>query len=54
MSGDFELGGQDEMDPTSSVTFLTSLREVWDAEQASICVYKTYTFILCLNDRSFR
>ncbi len=25
MSDDFELGGEDEMEPTSSVTFSTSL-----------------------------
>ncbi len=28
MSDDFELGGEDEMDPTSSV-----LREIWDAHR---------------------
>ncbi len=38
MSDHFEL--EDEMDPTSSVTFSTSLREARIAEQASICVYK--------------
>ncbi len=33
---------------------ITYLCEVWDiAEQASICAYRTYTFIY-FNDRSFR
>ncbi len=47
MSDDFELGGEGEMEPTSSVSFSTLLREVWDAhwKQASICVYKAYPFI---------
>ncbi len=31
MLDDFELGGEGEMEPTSSVTFSTSLCEVWDA-----------------------
>ncbi len=47
MSDDFELGGEDEMEPTSSVTFstyLTSRTRI--AKQASICVYKAYTFLL--------
>ncbi len=30
MSDDFELGGEGEMEPTSSVTFSTSLCKVWD------------------------
>ncbi len=30
MSDDFELGGEDEMEAMSSVTFSTQLREVWD------------------------
>ncbi len=47
MSDDFE----DEMDPTSSVTFSTSLRITWSLGRASktgehLCVYKAYTFIL--------
>ncbi len=33
MSDDFELGGEGEMEPTSSATFSTSLREVWDAHR---------------------
>ncbi len=33
MSDDFKLGGEDEMEPTSNVTFSTSLRKVWDAQQ---------------------
>ncbi len=47
MSDDFELGGEDEMKPTSSVTFQRNyvLREACIAEQASICVYKAYIFI---------
>ncbi len=47
MSDDFELG-EHEMEPTSSVTFSTSLREVRVAEQskASIWVYKAYMFLL--------
>ncbi len=47
MSDDFQLGGEDEMEPTSSVTFstyVTSRTRI--AEQASICVYKAYTFLL--------
>ncbi len=31
MSDDFELGGEDEMEPTSNVTFSKLLCEVWDA-----------------------
>ncbi len=47
ISNDFELGGEDEMESTSSVTFSMLLREVWDAcrKQASISVYKAYTCI---------
>ncbi len=47
MSDDFELGAEDEMEPTSSVAFSTSLCEAHVAEQskASICVYKAYTFV---------
>ncbi len=30
MSDDFELGREGEMEPTSSVTFSTSLHKVWD------------------------
>ncbi len=47
MSDDFELG-KEEMEPTSSVTFSTSLREVWDAHRRTgehLCVYEAYTFI---------
>ncbi len=43
MSDDFELG-EDEMEPTSSVTFWTSLLMTGITEQASICVYKAYNF----------
>ncbi len=49
MSDDFERGGEDEMKPTSSVTFSASLRmKSWThiAEQASICVYKAYQLLL--------
>ncbi len=45
MSDDFELG-EDEMEPTSSVTFLT--RGVWDVHRRTgehFCVYKANTFI---------
>ncbi len=35
MSDDFELGGQDEMEPTSSVTFSTSLRITRNLGRAS-------------------
>ncbi len=46
MSDDFELGGEDEMEPTSSVTFSTYVTSrTCVAEQASICVYKAYTFL---------
>ncbi len=45
MSDHFEL--EDEMDPTSSVTFSTSLREARIAEQASICVYKDIHVLIC-------
>ncbi len=38
MTDDIELGGEDETEPTSSVTFSTSLRE----EQTSICVFKKH------------
>ncbi len=41
MSDDFELGGEDEMDPTSSVKSGTHI-----AEQVSMCVYEAYTFFL--------
>ncbi len=48
MSDDFELG-EDEMEPTSSVTFSSHyvLREACIVEQSKvrICVYKAYTFI---------
>ncbi len=46
MLDDFELGGEDEMEPTSTLTFSTSLRKVWDAQQkqASICVYEADNF----------
>ncbi len=56
MSDDFELGGEDEMEPTSSVTFSTYVTsQTCIAEQASICVYKAYTFFFFnLNDPSFR
>ncbi len=32
---DFELGGEDEMEPTSSMTFQRKyvLREIWDAHR---------------------
>ncbi len=33
MSDDFELGGEGEMEPTSSVTFSTSLCKVWDVHR---------------------
>ncbi len=33
MSDNFALGGEDEMEPTSSVPFSTSLRKVWDAHR---------------------
>ncbi len=51
MSDDFELEGQDEMEPTSSVTFLMSLHITWSLGRAlktgeHLCVYKAYTFIL--------
>ncbi len=45
MSDDFELGGEDEMDPTSNVTFSTLLRDVWDAHRRTgehLCVYVTF------------
>ncbi len=50
MSDDFELGGEDEMDPTSSVTFSTSLRITWSLGRASktgeyLYVYKAYIYI---------
>ncbi len=48
MSDDFELG-EDEMEPTSSVTVSTLLREVWDVHRRTgehLCVYKANTFIL--------
>ncbi len=50
MSDDFELGGEDEMKPTSRVTFSASLRITWSLGRASktgehLCVYKAYTCI---------
>ncbi len=58
MSDDFELGGEDEMEPIvkrdlfNVITYyMTSWTRI--AEQASICVYKAYTFFFFLNDRSF-
>ncbi len=47
MSDDFELGGEDEMEPTSSVTFSTSLRhDRVSQKKASICVYKAYNIFV--------
>ncbi len=47
MSDNFELGGEDEMEPTSSVTFSTYVKSgTRIAEQASICVYKAYTLFI--------
>ncbi len=55
MSDDFELEGEDEMEPTSSVTFSTYVTSPTRiAEQASICVYKAYRFFFFLNDWLFR
>ncbi len=34
MSDDFELGGEDEMEPMSSVTFSMSLRIMWSLGRA--------------------
>ncbi len=54
--GDFELGGEDEMEPMSGVTFSTSLRIMWSLGMRfeHLCVYKAYPFIfIFLNDRSF-
>ncbi len=48
ISDDFELGGEDEKDPTSRVTFSTLLRKVWDVHRKPgehLCVYKECTFI---------
>ncbi len=58
MSDDFELGGEDEMSLRQAWPFQRNyvLREVWDAriaEQVSICVYNSYTFVF-FNDRSFQ
>ncbi len=54
MSDDFELGGEDEMEPTSSVTFSTYVTSrMRIGEQASICVYKAYTFFF-VSDWTFR
>ncbi len=47
MTDDFELEGEGEMEPMSSVTFSTSLRQVWDTHRRTgehLCVYKAYTF----------
>ncbi len=57
---DFEREREDKMDPTSSVTFSTSLcisRSLGRASKSGehLCVHKAYTFIfLFLNDLSFR
>ncbi len=53
MSDDFELGGEDEMEPTSSVTFSMYVTSRMRIAQASICVYKAYT-IFFVSDRTFR
>ncbi len=50
MSDDFDLGGEGEMEPTSSVTFSTSLRMMRSLGRAlktgeHLCVYKACTFI---------
>ncbi len=50
MSDDFELGGEDETDPTSSVTFSTSLRITWNLGRAS----KTLVIIIIIIFFSFR
>ncbi len=54
MSDNFELGGEDEMEPTSSVTFFNVLRTSQNRQAfvfiKHICIY-IYFF---LNDRSFR
>ncbi len=44
MSDNFELGGEDEIEPTSSVIFSTyyvkSCTRIAEQSKASICVYK--------------
>ncbi len=43
MSDDFELGGEDEIDPTSSIiTYYVKSGKTGE----HLCVYKAYTFIL--------
>ncbi len=44
MSDDFELGGEDEMEPTSSIIMYYVKSGTHIAEQANICVYKSYIF----------
>ncbi len=48
MPDDFELGGEEEMDPTSTWPFQRHyvLHEARIAEQASICVYEAYTYLI--------
>ncbi len=59
MSDDFELV-EDEMSLGQALHFqrhyvLTYVKSgTRIAEQACICVYKAYTFIILFNDRSFR
>ncbi len=58
MSDDFELGGEAEMEPTSSVTFSSHfvLREVWDGHRRTgehLCVFfLNHIHLIFLNDRT--
>ncbi len=56
MSDDFELGGEDEMEPTSSVTFSTSLHHdrVSQNRRAFVFIKHIHFFYLFFYDRSFR
>ncbi len=59
ISDEFELGGEVEMEPTSSQAgsfqhhYLLSEARIAEQSKASVCVYKAYDFVL-FYDRSFR
>ncbi len=54
MSGDFELVGEDEMEPTSSVTFSTLLHEARITEQSKASIFVSYSIFFQMTDRFAR